>query len=691
MHSMNPFGGNPPTQIVDSLLGKSYHVVKTVYLNLENISKVSEVTEEIKKFPSKEELNTFLSYINVFNNINDNLDTFTSINSSLNDIIHVSDNMEIIQELVKGSGIFSIILDNINNIQTVSTNVDSVNKVALGLDSTLDGVLEDYGSVTDPVKSEEAASGALITIAENIQQILNVENQLPNILEVIPQANSVSYLEQNLTVEQQEQARKNIGALAENYLVNKDGSSKVGYQIENGSLRTVADKLNDFISVKDFGAKGDGVTDDTEAFKNANAFGRVVVPFGRYLLKTISITSDIEFLLGGSIIADTNETVTLQGQITSPKQFIFQGDGNYMISNISGNTGEQYKETHCSWWGIFPGSNFVDTNTIRLAKAFSAYGNAKEGLLYFDIGGYHVDKTTEVPRGVEIRGDGTRKTVFVPHSDGWPVFRTVGDGAQFSDIQFETARNGQPWEIKLRKSPAIQDDSGHCVISNVIFTNHENAIAINGNSSLVRNVHFSIDTMDGDAESSFVTITSNYVSCEGLFCNYGQSYSANSVVKIAPPSAVAIMRGITIRNIHTISHGKAIIVDATQNSIVGLNIEGINYHPIAGNKPDNAIEFKVDNSKYIQSIFLGNCVFNEYPLNIIKVSVFNSGRFAQAVFNNITAFGSSASGAGINIQIPEVNTNEQINITVGATNINRKSLIESKEDSRIKIQKVLYE
>lgn len=54
--------------------------------------------------------------------------------------------------------------------------------------------------------------------------------------------------------------------------------------------RTVDDKLRDVVSVKDFGAVGDGVTDDTAAFQTAaNINSAVFVPVGTYRL-TNSIT-----------------------------------------------------------------------------------------------------------------------------------------------------------------------------------------------------------------------------------------------------------------------------------------------------------------------------------------------------------------------------------------------------------------
>lgn len=58
-----------------------------------------------------------------------------------------------------------------------------------------------------------------------------------------------------------------------------DGSSKIGH-----GGRTLADKLGDTVSVKDFGAKGDGLTDDTAAIQAAlnSAATHVHFPNGSY-------------------------------------------------------------------------------------------------------------------------------------------------------------------------------------------------------------------------------------------------------------------------------------------------------------------------------------------------------------------------------------------------------------------------
>lgn len=62
-------------------------------------------------------------------------------------------------------------------------------------------------------------------------------------------------------------------------------------------VRTAQDKLREFVSVKDFGAVGDGVTDDTAAIQAAIDSirdGVVLVPGGKYL-----VNSDVHLLLKG--------------------------------------------------------------------------------------------------------------------------------------------------------------------------------------------------------------------------------------------------------------------------------------------------------------------------------------------------------------------------------------------------------
>ena len=75
------------------------------------------------------------------------------------------------------------------------------------------------------------------------------------------------------------------------------GSSLVGFtQGVTGAIsRTVQSNLRDVVSVKDFGAVGDGVANDTAAFVAAIATGnKVYIPNGTYNITTLTITTRVE-------------------------------------------------------------------------------------------------------------------------------------------------------------------------------------------------------------------------------------------------------------------------------------------------------------------------------------------------------------------------------------------------------------
>lgn len=84
------------------------------------------------------------------------------------------------------------------------------------------------------------------------------------------------------------------------------GGALVGFkQSESGAVaRTVCDKLLEIVSVKDFGAKGDGINDDTSAIQAAiNSFtsgrGKVYFPAGTYkVTSTITVSKDRVHLVG---------------------------------------------------------------------------------------------------------------------------------------------------------------------------------------------------------------------------------------------------------------------------------------------------------------------------------------------------------------------------------------------------------
>jgi hypothetical protein len=111
-------------------------------------------------------------------------------------------------------------------------------------------------------------------------------------------------------------------------------ASDVGYTATGASaLRTVQAKLDESVSVKDFGAVGDGVTDDTVAIQAAidAAAGRpVYVPAGTYV---ITSTIDMEsaatstFNQGPQIIGDGIGKTIFDNQVSSAPMFDVKAGG----------------------------------------------------------------------------------------------------------------------------------------------------------------------------------------------------------------------------------------------------------------------------------------------------------------------------------------------------------------------------
>lgn len=116
--------------------------------------------------------------------------------------------------------------------------------------------------------------------------------------------------------------------------------------IWNGSAwEFITDNSNSFCSVKDFGAVGDGVTDDTAAFQSAiNACSCVVVPEGTYVVSSISGKSNLQLLGFG------NATIYQKNNAGVGSHLIkFIDCNNWNVSNLTfnGNKANQVNLVNC--------------------------------------------------------------------------------------------------------------------------------------------------------------------------------------------------------------------------------------------------------------------------------------------------------------------------------------------------------
>ena len=232
-------------------------------------------------------------------------------------------------------------------------------------------------------------------------------------------------------------------------------STKLSFT-QNGTgaiVQTVQDKLEEYISVKDYGAKGDGVTDDTVAIQAAFTYASgkqigIYVPGGRYLV-TSPLTLNVTGSASNAIWGDGNGVSVI----------MLNTGGNGININYSGN-----------WWllDVPPGSTACAFRNLTFTTTDLFLAGSK--CLAFE--------------GVSVEGRPTRQTIieniefqgFNNFQSGWATQlwlhdvgdfiitachfvmgqATQGDGITWSG----TAQANSPTEVRITACSFIYGDRG---------------------------------------------------------------------------------------------------------------------------------------------------------------------------------------------------------------------------------------
>ena len=116
-------------------------------------------------------------------------------------------------------------------------------------------------------------------------------------------------------------ARGNAGATTQD-VMNVDASGNINGLVKTAgstTARSLANRFADVVNVKDFGAVGDGVANDTAAFQAAaNVVGTgnpIFVPSGNYLKSTITNESDYFWICNEALNSTGTNPISLIGHV----------------------------------------------------------------------------------------------------------------------------------------------------------------------------------------------------------------------------------------------------------------------------------------------------------------------------------------------------------------------------------------
>lgn len=220
-------------------------------------------------------------------------------------------------------------------------------------------------------------------------------------------------------------------------LAASSGSSLVGF-IASGAgavARTQQDKDREFVSVKDFGAVGDGVTDDTAAFATALASGamRIYVP---YTASQYVIAGALSVPRGVILYGDTLDQPGILCKTSTAGDIVFFSvTGNTQLENL-----RIYGDSATSGTLVsLTGGTYTFTGNIRLRNV--RLYQAKVGLFINSIFNARVD-------GCEFRGC-KRGVDASPLTDG-------GDNGYINAVTFSNCYWGTNTDYDVYANPSVR-------------------------------------------------------------------------------------------------------------------------------------------------------------------------------------------------------------------------------------------
>lgn len=200
--------------------------------------------------------------------------------------------------------------------------------------------------------------------------------------------------------------------------------------LTGGVARTYTSKLGDWSSVRDFGATGNGSTNDGPAILTASTAGPVIIPPGTYLVSvSIVLPNAVQFMPGAKLSIASGQTVTFSGPLIAGVGQIFSGAG--AVSIAAGFTTTGYPE----WWGAVTGSGGSDNSPAINSCIVAVTVCQLQAAQYQTIGTILMQTNNRALMGASPDIIGTGGSTFIVNSSGTANIMQVGPNTYSGTFQ----------------------------------------------------------------------------------------------------------------------------------------------------------------------------------------------------------------------------------------------------------------
>lgn len=405
------------------------------------------------------------------------------------------------------------------------------------------------------------------------------------------------------------------------------GSSLVTFTsgVANTISRSIADKLKENLTVRDFGAKGDGSTDDSNAFnKMQQSLGYIKVPAGGFVVKVLTVRTPIEFQSGAYLLAPSTSAIQIAGSISSPKQWIFRGEGSYILGEALPTyaSGSDNREVSIGWFGVFPSSTGTTDQAPAIQKAIAATSSLKSAIV-FDVGTYRIDSALTLPVNASLVGAGNGRTVFKTAVDYFDVITITGAECTVQGISFQAEGFTSP-----RSGHWITVTQDHCTIKDVKVGYTRESILITANDTLVDGVENNM-AFDLGLGAYIIVVGGFNNTIRNIKSTAPADYSGDAAILVT--GAYGDVLNLLIDNV-VVSQAMSLVQIRSGLSIMsGIKITNARYSATTGTKPDAAILISGGNGT-ISNVEIDNL----YVRNYVKFGVLVECTRSGATVSHIT-------------------------------------------------------